>query len=248
MDADAYLRRMEYDGPLVPTLRTLRALHLAHLRAVPFENLDIGLGPPISLDPAAMFQKIVERWRGGYCYELNGLFALLLRELGFVVDMFSARVANDHGEYGPELAHMCLRIRLREDWLGDVGFGELFLRPLQLSGREVQPDDGKAFRLTEDGDRRVLWMRREEGTWKEQYAFALISRELEEFDAMNQWTQTSPESHFTQNSICTRVTPKGRITLSGLRLIVTAGRSRQEKILTDDERTSVLKESFGIVL
>lgn len=248
MDIDAYLRRIAYDGPLEPTLASLRQLHLAHLQTVPFENLDISLGRPISLDPSAMFRKIVERRRGGYCYELNGLFALLLRDLGFRVDMLSAGVASRDGGYSPEFDHMTLRVALEEPWLADVGFGDLFLNPLRLETDEVQAEDERSFRMDRQSGRHTLWMRDAEEEWKPQYRFTTTPHRLEEFEARNRWTQTSPDSHFTQNTICSRVTPEGRISLSGPRLIVTRGRIRQERVLTDLERSAVLKESFGIVL
>ena len=100
MDYSAYLQRINYDGPLTPSAETLRQLHLAHLLSVPFENLSIHWHEPIVLDDDALFEKIVRRRRGGFCYELNGLFAGLLRTLGFQVTMLSAEVANDEGEFG----------------------------------------------------------------------------------------------------------------------------------------------------
>ncbi len=248
LDVEAYLRRIGYQGSREPVFSTLRDLHVAHLRTVPFENLDIALGRPIVLDPATLFRKIVERRRGGYCYELNGLFALLLRELGFDVGMLSARVATDGGGYGPDFDHMTLLVRLEEPWLADVGFGELFLRPLRLDVRDEQREDGKAFRITQDRDERLLSMQEGPDGWKPQYLFRLTPQRLEEFEPMNRWQQTSPESHFTRNTLCTRVTPEGRITLSGSRLIVTTGRGRHERILTDAERTATFRDSFGIEL
>lgn len=248
LDVAAYLHRIDYSGPKEPTPATLRDLHVAHLRTVPFENLDIALGRPIVLDPDALVRKIVERHRGGYCYELNGLFALLLRELGFDVTMLSARVAGEGGGYSPDFDHMALIVRFEEPWLADVGFGELFLRPLRLEVRAEQPEGGNAFRITEEGDGRLLSRQDGPGDWKRQYRFTLTPRRLEEFRPRNRWQQTSPESHFTRNSICTRVTPEGRITLSGSRLIVTAGAKRHERILTDKERTATLRDAFGIEL
>ena len=248
LDRMAYLRRIGYPGSTEPTLETLRGLHVAHLQTVPFENLDIALGRLLLLDPGALFSKIVERRRGGYCYELNGLFALLLRELGFDVDLLSARVPNAAGEFGPDFDHMALRVRLEEPWLADVGFGELFLRPLRLGTPDGQPDDGKVFRITQDGDARILGMGRRAEPEKPRYRFTLRPRELEDFGPMNVWQQTSPDSHFTKNSVCTRVTPEGRITLSGSRLITTTDRERTERVLTASERIAILRESFGIVL
>src|SRR5215207_11196611 len=110
MDIQAYLRRIHYRGDLTPTATTLRELHRAHLLAVPFENLDIHLGRPIVLDQDALFDKIVTRRRGGFCYELNGLFALLLRELGFEVTLLAAGVARADGGFGPEFDHLTLLV------------------------------------------------------------------------------------------------------------------------------------------
>jgi N-hydroxyarylamine O-acetyltransferase len=106
----AYLERIDYHGSLEPTAETLRALHVAHLLAVPFENLNIGMGWPIVLDQAALFEKIVMRRRGGFCYELNGLFAALLRALGFDVTLLSAGVARAGGGFGPEFDHLTLQV------------------------------------------------------------------------------------------------------------------------------------------
>ncbi len=110
MDLQAYLRRMNYRGERAPIAATLRDLHRAHLLAVPFENLDIHLGRTILLGEESLFDKIVRRRRGGFCYELNGLFALLLRELGFEVTLLSAGVAHADGGFGPEFDHLTLLV------------------------------------------------------------------------------------------------------------------------------------------
>ena len=131
MDIQLYLERIHYHGSLEPTLHTLCALHEAHLLAVPFENLDIHLGREIAAHVASLWTKIIEQNRGGFCYELNGLFALLLRALGFQVDMLSAAVASSTGGFGPEFDHLTLLVHLEEDWIADVGFGESFRQPLR---------------------------------------------------------------------------------------------------------------------
>src|SRR5713226_4388823 len=102
MHIKPYLQRINYDGPLEPGIQTLSALQETHLLTVPFENLDIPLEREIKLDEAALYYKIVEQQRGGFCYELNGLFASLLRTLGFKVTMLSAGVAHAEGGFGPE--------------------------------------------------------------------------------------------------------------------------------------------------
>src|SRR6266550_7107542 len=108
MDTKTYLQRINYTGPLDPSAETLRGLQVAHLRTVPFENLSIHSGELIVLDDHALFEKIVDGRRGGFCYELNGLFSTLLRSLGFEVAMLSAQVANAAGIFGPDFDHMAL--------------------------------------------------------------------------------------------------------------------------------------------
>src|SRR5260221_12505984 len=110
MDVAAYLERIGYTGPLAPNAGALRALHVAHLYTVPFENLDIGLGRPLSLELPALFDKIVTRRRGGFCYELNGLFAWLLQSLGYGVTPLSARTKSPDGSFGPEFGPLALRV------------------------------------------------------------------------------------------------------------------------------------------
>src|SRR4030095_1025369 len=111
---EAYLKRINYSGSLEPTPETLRALQVAHLLAVPFENLSIHAGEPIVLNDDALFDKIVENRRGGFGYEANGLFAGLLRALGFDVTMLSAGVAKKEGGFGPDFDHMPLMVTLGE--------------------------------------------------------------------------------------------------------------------------------------
>src|SRR5271169_1200439 len=132
LNVPAYLDRIAYAGPLAPRLEVLRNLHRAHLLSVPFENLDIAAGRKIVCDEHAFIHKIVELRRGGFCYELNGAFAALLRAIGFQVTLLSARVPRENGSDGPEFDHLALRIDLERSWLADVGFGDSFLEPLEL--------------------------------------------------------------------------------------------------------------------
>ncbi|MFB3065782.1 MAG: arylamine N-acetyltransferase, partial [Planctomycetota bacterium] len=141
MDVEALLRRIGYEGARDPNADVLQALHRAFVLSVPFENLDIHLGRPIVLDEAALFDKIVKRRRGGFCYEMNGLFAALLRALGFDVTLLSARVVGTDGKAGPEFDHLVLLVPLSERRLADVGFGDVFVHPLRLDASGEQPDD-----------------------------------------------------------------------------------------------------------
>src|SRR3984893_16188417 len=153
MDIRAYLKRINYKGPVAPSAETLRLLQVAHLCTVPFENLSIHSGEPIVLDDQALFEKIIRRRRGGFCYELNGLFAALLRTLGFDVTMLSARVANDEGVFGPDFDHMTLQASLADPWLVDVGFGDSFLEPLRLDEESEQVQGSRAYRIDREDER-----------------------------------------------------------------------------------------------
>lgn len=260
MDVRAYLERIGYSGPTTPTADTLRHLHRNHLLTVPFENLDIGLKREIVLDPARFVAKIVERRRGGFCYELNGAFAELLTALGFRVTLLSARVASAAGVVSQEFDHLTLRVDLEEPWLADVGFGENFLEPLRLASGIDQQDAVGSFRLldaaADDNATRVrgagrwrLEYRDPQGAWRLQYDFSLEPRRLVEFAGMCHYHQTSPDSHFTRNRICSLATPEGRVTLSGMRLIKTANGLREEQTLaTDAEWRLNLRDRFDIVL
>lgn len=249
MKTEAYLQRINYTGPLDPTAKTLRALHQAHLLAVPFENLDIDLGRPIIPDEAPLFRKIVEGRRGGFCYELNGLFAALLRELGFEVTLLSARVARQAGGFGPEFDHLTLLVQLEERWLADVGFGESFREPLRLDEPGEQAQKMGAYRLTREGEEWIYGERDEAQAWQPQYQFTLQPRQLTDFAGMCRYHQSSPESHFTQKRICSLATPEGRVTLSDMRLIITQNGVREERELAGQVAyESALGEWFGVRL
>jgi N-hydroxyarylamine O-acetyltransferase len=250
VDIQAYLDRIGYRGPLTPTAETLRALQVAHLQTVPFENLSIHAHQPIVLDDESLFDKVVARRRGGFCYELNGLFAALLRALGFQVTMLSAAVARGDGTFGPDFDHMALRVDLEERWLADVGFGDSFRDPLRLDERGEQPEGARAFRIDEDGDYLLLLRRDGPGEpWQPQYRFTLQAYEYPDYADMCHFHQTSPDSHFTRQTLCSLATPDGRVTLSGMKLISTKSGKRQERLLgNDEERTALLRELFGVVI
>jgi N-hydroxyarylamine O-acetyltransferase len=248
LDVPSYLARIGYSGPTEPTAENLRALHHAHLIAIPFENLDIPRGLKIVLDEDAIINKVLILRRGGFCYELNSAFAALLRALGYQVALLSGRVARADGGEGPEFDHLTLRVDLEQPWLADVGFGESFVEPLQLKPNLEQQDPAGTFRLTEIIDRIQLQKLEPDGNWKPQYSFSLQPRRLEEFAGMCHIHQTSPTSSFVTRRICSRATPTGRITLSDLKLIETENGKREERMLSDEEWTHILLDRFEITL
>ncbi|MBW4717497.1 arylamine N-acetyltransferase family protein [Saccharothrix obliqua] len=232
---DAYLERIG-----ATRSSTLVELHERHLRSVPFENLSLHLGEPVTLSPDALVDKVVNRRRGGFCYELNGAFATLLGALGYDVRLLSAKVFNK-GVFGPPFDHMALRVG---DQLVDVGFGRFAMRPLDLTSREDQHDPIGVFRLADapEGDVDVLF------DGEVQYRMELRPRALEEFRATCWYQQTAEDSPFLKVATCSIATAHGRITVSGNRLIVTERGERRERELTDAEVIAAHEEHFGVVL
>ncbi len=254
MNVDAYLQRIDYAGSLTPTAVVLHDLHRAHLRAVPFENLDIHLGVPIVLDLDRLFEKIVLNRRGGFCYDLNGLFGAFLTALGFQVTMLSAQVVGGDGALGPEFDHMLLQVDCPADgdgvlWLADVGFGDSCLSPLRLVNGDEQIDGLRAYRLEAVEERWWMWERDYDGQWARQYCFTLSPHQLADFAPMCAWQQTSPESSFTQRQVVTLPTLDGRITLRNDRLIITThGVKRDEPIANEVIYRGLLRDRFDIEL
>jgi N-hydroxyarylamine O-acetyltransferase len=250
MNIPAYLDRINYRGPLNADAETLRQLHIAHLRSAPFENLSIHAHEPIVLDDESLFEKIVTRRRGGFCYELNGLFAALLRALGFHVAMLSAEVANDDGTFSAPFDHMTLIVTLDERWLVDVGFGDSFIEPLRIDERGAQIQGDRAYRIEPGEDYLVMQQKTSEANgWKSQYRFNLKSYQYEDYLERCLYHQTSPASHFTQNRICSMLTVNGRISVSNKRFIVTKDGVRNDyPVSSDEEHRALLLEHFGIVM
>jgi N-hydroxyarylamine O-acetyltransferase len=240
-DVDAHLDRIGYTGSRAPSAHVLAALQRAHLLSVPFENLDIHAGRPIVLEEPALFEKIVERRRGGLCYELNATFAALLGALGFDVTLLSGRV-HARGAFGPEFDHLALLVRLDEPWLVDVGFGESFVEPLSLVATETDAD---GYRARDASDHWLVERRAAEGAWEPHYAFSLVPRRLADFDTMCRYHQTSPESPFTRKRVVSRLTVDGRVTLTGRTLLVTSRGTKVETALADDSAVAAaLREHF----
>jgi N-hydroxyarylamine O-acetyltransferase len=250
LDTNAYLERINYYGSLAPSAETLRGLQLAHLLAVPFENLSIHAKQPIVLADEALFTKIIERRRGGFCYECNGLFASLLRAVGFEVAMLSAEVANADGVFGPAFDHMTLMVSLEQRWLVDVGFGDSFREPLLLDEPDEQLQGNRAYQIVTDGSVFTLKQRIEDDEWKAQYRFTLQPHRYDDYAEMCRYHQTSPQSHFTRARICSLATEEGRITLSDMRFItMSMNKEKQERNLTSEaEYATILRERFGIVM
>lgn len=231
-------------APAAPDLAALRDLHLRHQRTVPFENLSIHLDEQVSLEPDALAGKLLDRRRGGFCYELNGAFASLLAELGYPVTLLAAR-ALVGGTPGPPFDHLVLRVEAGgERWLADVGWGKDAAYPLRFDERGGQQDPTGVFRIEEtpDGDLDV----HRDG--EPQYRIEMRPRTLADFEMACWWQCTSPKSHFTKAPVCTIRTETGRVTLSGRTLIRTDGERREERELAEPALLGAYREHFGVVL
>ncbi|WP_369180874.1 arylamine N-acetyltransferase family protein [Streptomyces mutabilis] len=260
---DAYLRRLGAEYPAWPTLDALRELHLRHLRTVPFENLSVHLGEEIVLQEERLLDKVVGARRGGFCYELNGLFGALLTALGYEVTLLAARVYGEGGALGIPYDHLALLVRTVDggDWLADVGFGAHSHGPLEFGERGEQEDPGGTFRIVEAGpdeagvrgghdsaraaDLDVL----RDG--QAVYRVELRPRVLGDFVSGAWWHSTSPRSHFLRSPVCSRLTEDGgRITLSGRRLTTTApdGGREERELVTDEEVLAAYRDRFGVHL
>lgn len=220
---------------------------------VPFENLDIGQKRSILLAEGALWNKIIVQKRGGFCYELNGLFARLLQEIGFDVAYLNARVFNGQGELGIDFDHLALLVNIpgqSERWLADVGFGDSFHEPLKFDEPGEQPQGLRVYRLEQTRDGYVVWQKNYAGTWERQYHFDLVPRNFpSDYESACLYHQTSPRSSFTRGSIISRATPEGRVSLEDGRLILTKNGQRSERPLADrSEYLTLLKQYFDITL
>jgi N-hydroxyarylamine O-acetyltransferase len=230
INSTKYLQRINYQGEQTPSLNLLSQLQKNHLLSIPFENLSIHHNEEIRLDIDRIFQKVVNSRRGGFCYELNGLFHFLLANLGFQVKRISARVFDQEGIPGPEYDHLVNLIWLEEKWwLTDVGFGDFPLRPIPLVPENEVIDRQRSFWVEQTGEQ--SWMLKKKGTEDkniDKYIFTTIEREYTEFAAMCHYHQTSDNSPFPKQKLCTIATPNGRITLAGNKFIITEGKQKNE--------------------
>ena len=217
---------------------------------MPFENLDIHYGRKIILGIDNFFEKIIINGRGGFCYELNGLFYALLSELEFEVKMVSARVVNEAGELGQEFDHLVLLVKIEKDiWLTDVGFGDFSAYPLRLIENEIQHDDNGIFKVSiyDSFYFEVSRLEPNQNEYKPVYIFSTRERKLSDFEAMCEFHQTSPESHFTQNKLCTILTPDARMTLTDTSLTIDATDHKESILISsEDAFLKELKNQFGI--
>ena len=248
LDLSAYLQRIEYTGEPGADEATLRALHLAHATRIPFENLDILLGRPISLELARVQTKLVQQRRGGYCFEQNTLFAAVLRELGFSVTPLAARVRPRPSTLLPR-THMCLRVRVGgQDWIADVGFGgEGLLQPVPMTGEPVRQFLWR-YRLMEEAPGVWVLQSERERNWNDLYAFTLEPQEDVDFEVANYYVSTHPDSRFVRALTVQLPTPERRQILRNRELMTDTGNALQTVVVaSDEELLEILSTNFDLV-
>ena len=248
MDKNAYLRRIGIEeNEIKPNFQNLKILQKKHLLNVPFENLDIHWKRRILLDENNFYQKIVNEKRGGFCYELNGLFNELLKAIGYKTKIISARVSNGK-DFSPEYDHLAILTETGgEEYLSDVGFGDFATQPLKFVLDEEQTDATGIFKIIKHDKEYFEVVKKDGDKWKSEYIFKDLARDLSEFAGMCEFHQTSPESHFTRGKLCSIMTENGRKTLTDKKFIETKdGKKRETEIHSEAEFDEILRRKFFI--
>lgn len=247
---DAYCARIGFSGSRAPTLATLRALHVLHPAAIPFEALDVLLHLPVPLTPEAVDAKLIHARRGGYCFEQNNLFKRVLEAMGFEVECLIAQVHWQLGEEGLRRprTHMMLRVTIDgTPWLADVGFGSAALSaPVRFDQPGPQATPLEAFRLTPVGNEYLLEIDIG-GEWQPVYQISPALQTDGDYEMANFYTATHPDSHFRNKLIVARTTPKARHALLQNRLTIRgADGATQRSYLDADAIERALRDIFQL--
>lgn len=245
---ERYFQRIGYQGPAGADLATLQALMRSQLFSVPFENLDVQAGKIVSLVPEEIVEKILDKRRGGYCYEVNGLFAMALEALGIPYQFIAARPMF-YPVRRPR-THMAIVAELDgEMWLCDLGFGSYGIRePMRLSLLDSEVRQGNdSYMLQKTGSHEYLLKARMDGEWSNQYGFDLSPQEWVDFVPANYFNSTHPDTIFVQKLLVVLHNPNGRdILLNDVLKTVCNGETSKRNV-SMDERAAVLKSKFGLV-
>ena len=246
IDIDRYLARIGLDVAPPIDLEGLAALQYAHLSSVPFENLDVFGGVPVQVDTGWSLDKIVDRDRGGWCFELNGAFAALLDALGFEVALLGAAVLL----HGPSavIDHLTLEVTLDEPYLVDVGFGDSFITPLRLNQAGPQDGGSGTFEFMASSQGTTLTRHEADGFPAPQFRFKRTHRHLEEFAVPSDTLQTDKSLHWHQKPIATRLTGTGadRVSLTGTTLTRTSEGMADSTEIAEDQIDDILAEEFNL--
>jgi len=243
---DKYLNRIYIHDNQEINLEFLESLVKAHLKHIPFENLDIHLKKSILLHIDYLSNKILDQKRGGYCFELNGLFQNFLVQLGYDAQLISVQVFSDENEYSPEFDHAAILVQIEEDsFLVDVGFGDFTQIPLNIGETNIQSDGSRKFQVRQDVEGFIV-SELDNQKVKPLYRFKKIFRKLEEFELRNEFHQKSRDSHFHKKKIITRITDSGRITLTDDKLIIHKNGKKSEELIRQSDFKDYLFRHFKI--
>ncbi len=249
MNCEKYLGRIEINQTKIqPNLANLQLLQKQHLLKVPFENLDIHWKNPIVLDVENFYKKIIEQKRGGFCYELNGLFYELLNKIGFQSKIISARVFGRDGNFGAEYDHLAILTKIDDDeYLVDAGFGDFSVKPLRFSLDIEQTDENGVFLIKKYDENYFEVVKKDGEIWQSEYIFKNLERNLSEFAEMCNFQQTSPKSHFTQAKLSSILTKNGRKTLTNTKFIKTVNAEKIEVTINSETQfNQILEKEFHI--
>lgn len=250
---NAYFSRLGWTGPAEVSIGTLRALHLLHNRAIPFENLDVLLHREILLDEQALEEKLLHGRRGGYCFEQNGLFERALKEVGFEVRSLLGRVVLSGPQQMPPLTHRVLLVTLNgEQWLADVGFGSQTLTaPIRLKEGDIQTTPHGTYQLQREGDDWILAFQHHD-SWQAMYRFDLIQRYFSDYQMGNFWSANWPASHFRHHLIyCLHLADGSKLTLNNFLFThwARSGEVAEQMTLPDAQALrELLATRFGVAV
>lgn len=216
-EAAAYLSRIGFEGMPDGSAEDLAKLQECHLHTVPYENLDIYNGVPLSLDKEQLYEKIVLRRRGGYCFELNALFGWLLRELGYTVTDYVSRFWRDETDTPPKRRHHVLKVQAGDKfYLCDVGVGGIVpRRPIEMIELQEHVQGEECYRLERDSDYGWFLCEWKKGEWVRIYSFTEEPQLAKDYTMASFWCEHAPDSIFKKDIMLAIRTREGRNTASG---------------------------------
>lgn len=243
-----YCNRIGFVGNAQADVETLTALMRNQLFTVPFENLDVQAGKVVSIEPRDIVNKILYHPRGGYCYEVNSLFAMALTAIGIDYYFVGARPMF-YPARRPKTHMVIIATVAGEHYLCDLGFGSYGIRaPIALHqvNQIIRQDDDLYKLVCEDGKNYVL-QAFVEGEWVNQFGFDLYPHELLDFMPANYYNSKNPDAIFVKQLLIVKYNPCGRKILSGSSLKTIENGKIFKKDIQPDQLHDILKSEFGLV-